>query len=55
MFRLDSIESAQREEAQAVQSLAKAGHVTTHREPITPHDMFTALQVISLLYTCKSR
>ncbi|XP_067940960.1 transcriptional adapter 1-like [Watersipora subatra] len=41
---LDSIESAQREEAQAVQSLAKAGHVTTHREPITPHDMFTALQ-----------
>ena len=46
--RYNPIVKAQHDEADAVQSLARAGHMPPSKEPITPLDMFTALQVSSL-------
>ena len=43
--RYNPIVKAQHDEADAVQSLARAGHMPPSKEPITPLDMFTALQV----------
>ena len=42
---MNPIVKAQHEEAEAVQSLARAGHIPASNEPITPLDMFSALQV----------